>query len=267
MKKIMLLSVCCMIVLYTNAQRATDEPPYGLQDGFRAQPQDVIALPTPDLARIEREDFENDENPGPLRYAYPVWVNYTPENSGEWQQLDDGSMLWRLKVSIPGALATTTYYDKFWLPEGGKFFVYSEDTRQSIGAVISEFIEGSREKPIEFATALIYGENIVYEYYQPATVRESPILSINRIDFGYRYINNPFNSGSRGFGDANPCNININCPEGSNWQVEKRAAARLSIPMANGIGSGWCSCALINNTVNDYTPCRTNTNNVFNINF
>jgi hypothetical protein len=24
---------------------------------------------------------------------------------------------------ISGALSTNTYYDKFWLPEGGKFFV------------------------------------------------------------------------------------------------------------------------------------------------
>jgi len=151
MKRIILFAVFCIAALNMFAQRSTDEQPYGLKEGFRVQSQNITILKAPDLPRIKKEDLENDQYPGPLRYAYPVLVNYTPENSGLWQQLEDGSKIWQLKVSIPGALATVTYYDQFWLPEGGKFFVYSEDTRQSIGAVISEFIDGNREKPIEFA--------------------------------------------------------------------------------------------------------------------
>ena len=258
MKRIILLVACCMTALSLNAQRATDEDPYGLQNSYRAQAQNAIVLTAPDLARVEREDSVSDQHPGPLRYAYPISVNFTPENSGVWQQLSDGSKIWRLKVNIPGALSTNTHYDKFWLPDGGKFFVYSEDTRQSIGAVISEFTGGSRIEPIEFATALIYGENVVYEYYQPSTVKESPIILISNIGYGYRYINSPYNSGTRSFGDANPCNININCSEGSNWQMEKHAEARVSIELKDANnktwGYGWCSCALVNNTTNDKTP-------------
>lgn len=166
--------------------------------------------------------------------------------------MDDGSKIWRLKVNIPGALSTNTYYDKFWLPEGGKFFIYSEDPQQSIGAITSEFIGGSKDEPIKFATALIYGENVVYEYYQPAWVKESPIISIPRIDYGYRYVNNPYKNMLRDFGHAKNCHINIKCPKGNNWQTERSAIARVST--VGPKGSGWCSCALINNINNDYKP-------------
>ena len=158
MKRAILFIAYCIIVLNLNAQRATDEQPYGLKDGFRGEPQNTITLTAPGITQIEMEDIENDQYPGPLRYAYPILVNFTTDNSGVWQQLNDGSKIWQLKVNIPNALSTNTYYDKFWLPQGAKFFVYSEDTKQCIGAIISEFIDENREIPIEFATAIIYGE-------------------------------------------------------------------------------------------------------------
>jgi len=251
-KKI-LLAICCLVTLNLNAQLSTYEQPYGLKTDLNKSFQDYIVLHAPNLTNIEEEDLINDQLQGAVRYAYPVHVNYTLENSGVWHQLEDGSKLWQLKVTIPYALSTNTYYDDFWLPEGAKFFVYSEDTKQSIGAITSDFVGGSKEKPIEFATAIIYGENVVYEYYHPAYIKEEPIITINRIDYGYRYINNPFSSNLRGFGDSGDCQVNINCiPEGDNWQMEKHAVARVSIKFP--LGTGWCSCALINNTSNDNTP-------------
>ena len=185
MRRIILLAAACCMVLVSRAQLATNEQPYSLSAKVQVQKQDVIVLTAPDLERIEKEDLINDQQPGTAMFAYPVWVNYTLENSGVWQQLDGGGKIWRLKVTIPGALSTNTYYDKFWLPEGGKFFVYSEDTGQSIGAITSEFIGGSKEEPIKFATALIYGENVTFEYYQPASVKESPVIFISSICYGY----------------------------------------------------------------------------------
>ena len=255
MKRIILLTVCCIATLNLHAQRTTNEQPYGLSSGFRAQSQEPVVLPIRDIEIIMKEDMadgpKEEKGNWPVSFAYAIYVSYTTENMGVWQQLDDGSKIWRLKVHAPGALATYTRYDKFWLPEGGKFFVYSEDTEQSIGAVISEFIEGSREKPKVFTTALIYGENVVYEYYQPASVKEPPVISISSIDYAYRYVYSPYSVGLRNFGDADTCQVNINCSEGNNWQAEKHAVARMIIP--KGDKSYYCSCALVNNTNNDYT--------------
>ena len=252
MKRIILFLACCIVPWNLLAQLSTNEQPYELKDGFKEKSQELIVLPEPDKESIEKEDLVNDQKPGLMRYAYPVRVNFTMDNSGVWQQLDDGSKIWRLKVNIPGALSTNTYYDKFWLPDGCKFFIYSEDTKQFIGAITSDYIDGSRDNPIEFATAIIYGENVVYEYYQPYAVKESPIIFISRIDYGYRYVNNPY-CNNRIFGSADWCSVNINCPEGNNWQAEKHAVARISVPIP-GEGSFWASCALVNNTKNDFKP-------------
>jgi hypothetical protein len=255
MKKFLLLIVFCVVACISKAQITTNEMPYGLliksnrtfspnAAVFQVQ-HEVKTISNTYRMQIAQEDLINDAIPGPLRYAFAVPANYTLKNSGTWQTLSDGSKLWRLKVSLPDALSTNTYYNKFWLPDGAKFFVYSEDTKQSIGAIRSEYITGNKDNPAKFATAIIYGENIVYEYCQPASVVDTADISISRIDYGYRYIDNPYAVQLRNFGDAGNCQVNINCQEGNNWQMEKHAVARVGIVSPNGF---WCSCALVNNT-------------------
>jgi hypothetical protein len=254
MKKKILTAILCVVTCSLQAQITTDEQPYGLlKKGQHISVQKEIKTVTEaHKARIVKEDKENDVKPGPVRFAFGMQVNYTLENSGTWQELEDGRKLWQLEVSMSGALSTNTYYDRFWLPEGAKFFVYSKETGQSIGAVTFQYLEGNRAKPASFATALIYGENVVYEYCQPATVKESAVISISRIDYGYRYVNNPYQVSLRSFGDAGSCQVNINCSEGNNWQIEKHAVAKVTIPMDSGTYA--CSCALVNNTNNNLTP-------------
>ena len=50
------------------------------------------------------------------------------------------------------------------------------------------------------------------------------------------------------FGNSGACNINVNCPEGDDWQVENKSVALI----VNG-GFAACSGALVNNTNNDGT--------------
>ena len=220
------------------------------------------SLPSPDMKTIEMEDRANDgKRGGPLRFAYPVKVHYTLTNSGRWFDLKDGSKLWRLKVRLPGALSTNASYDVFRLPKGAKFYVYSEDTKQYIGAITSEYLPvyESSNIPYAFATGLIYGETVTFEYYQPATVRDNAIISICRIDYGYRFIDNPYintditrSKAPGGYGTSGKCQVDVNCSEGQNWKREKDAVARILVK--SEFGSHWCSCALINNTLNNNTP-------------
>lgn len=137
MKKITLFICCSLFLHVVSAQITTGELPLGFDPNIIQSLKSVPlqSLSTPDMAQIDAKDQIYDDQPGPLRFAYPVPVNYTLTNSGQWQTLDDRSKLWRLKVRLPGALSTNALYDAFWLPEGAKFFVYSEETRQSIGAI------------------------------------------------------------------------------------------------------------------------------------
>jgi hypothetical protein len=255
--KIKLLFAMFCFSAYLNAQITTNEQPYSMS--MRSSLSDVSVhkevkeVTAAKKTLIAQEDLINDTKPGPERYAFDVPVNYNLENSGTWQDLPDGGRLWRLKVEMKGALSTNAYYEQFWLPKGAKFFVYSEETGQFIGAITSEFIEGSQKNPTKFATALIYGENVVFEYYQPSYVKLPAIISISHIGYGYRFVDKPQQIQLRNFGDANSCHININSSTGANWQqYEKHAVAKVSVHGPNG--SGWCSCALVNNTSNNYTP-------------
>jgi hypothetical protein len=253
MKKTILLTIFCLVASVVCGQITTNEQPYGLrQKNLSIKGKTTNTLSVPDKSKIEQEDYENDKEPGPLRYAYAIHVDYDMQNSGTWYDLGDGSKIWRLNVVLPDALSTNAYYRKFWLPEGGKFFVYNEETGQSIGAITSEYIGGNKENPIEFATALVYGESVTFEYYHPASAKDLPEIAISRIDYGYRFVDNPYRISTRDFDGAGRCNININCPQGADWQNEKHAVARVSTWGPNG--SFWCSCALVNNTSNDYTP-------------
>ena len=233
-----LLAVCCFIAWNLHAQNTTDETPYGLRDGFKALFQEPVIIPAPDM-----EVFRDE-----AAYAYGIRVAFAIENMGVWQQLEDGGKIWRLKVHLPGALGTNTYYDKFWLPEGGKFFVYNEETKQSIGAVTADYIDSNRRV---FTTSLIYGENVVYEYYQPESVRELPIISIFRIDYAYQKVNNPYSIGAANWYASDSNQVNVNCQEGDKWKAEKHAVVKIS--NIAGDYTYWCSGALVNNTNNDYT--------------
>ena len=242
-------------IQFLSAQITTHEAPFS----FGSTPSQLLRsistqeLSAPDMAIIRAEDKVNDTLPGgPLRFAYPVKVHYTLANSGVWQTLKDGGKLWRLKIRLPGALSTNALYDKFRLPKGAKFYVYSEETRQSIGAITSEYLNNESNGAFEFSTGLIYGETVTFEYYQPETVREEAIISIARIDYGYRYVNNPYTPRTRSFDDSGDCQVNVNCPEGADWRMEKDAIARIMV--VSDYGSGWCSCSLVNNTNNDNAP-------------
>jgi hypothetical protein len=77
MKRIILLATCCIVVLNLHAQRATDEPPRGLKDSFRTLSQNRVVLTAPDMAQTAREDRENDQKQGLLRYAVSINVTFS----------------------------------------------------------------------------------------------------------------------------------------------------------------------------------------------
>lgn len=200
---------------------------------------------------IEKARAENDveADKGILReYARNIFTDLTMENSGAWSDLADGSRIWRLSITSEGALALGVYYNDFYIPQGGKLFLYNHDKSQVIGA----FTNFNNTPTGLFATELIQGDKVTLEYYEPADVKENAIINISEIAYAYRDV--PFfnNSTSREFGDSDNCQVNINCSEGDNWQKQKKGVARISV--RSPAGAGWCSGSLVNNTNGDCYP-------------
>lgn len=243
MKTIILL-VCLCEFTNVNAQLSTNEKPVSFDRQseltvISKSSNPVVTTPKLDMDKIAKEDEEDEKYDMPPRFGYSHIVNYDLNNSGIWYEFPNGDRLWQLNVVCPGALSVNFCYDKFWIPESGKFFVYSKNKKHIIGAFTSRNNKGDRENVRGFATGLVYGDDVVLEYYQPKEAINDAAISINHIVHGYRYIR----LNDTGYGISDPCMVNVNCSEGRNWQNEKRAVALIIVD-----GERWCTGSLINTT-------------------
>ncbi len=250
MKRFLILFFCTSIGYIAYSQISTNERPISFGNTLaKASERNIPSqvMPSLDMVKINREDKEDDSNGVPPRFGYPHPVNYNLNNSGQWINLPDGSRLWRLSISCHNALSINLLYDKFWLPDGAKFFVYSYNKKHTLGAFTSANNKGTKDNIQGFATGLVYGDKIVLEYYEPKNVRNQGIISIAYVVQGYRYID--IYKGQKSLGSSGNCQVNVNCSEGQNWQKEKNAVALILVN-----GTRWCTGSLINTTANDGRP-------------
>lgn len=248
--KLLCLFVALCAFVDVKAQLSTNEKPvsFGRESELHViqrSAHPIVTMPQLDMTKMEEESKEKSkeesDNDIPLRFGYSHKVNYNLNNSGIWYEFPNGDKLWQLEIICPNALSVNLCYDKFWIPKGSKFFVYSKDKKQSIGAFTSRNNKGDSLKVRGFATELIYGTDVILEYYQPKGVITDAIISIGYIVHGYRYI--------IGFGGAGDCMVNINCEEGQNWQNEKNAVARILVQNFT-----WGTGSLINTTALNEKP-------------
>jgi len=204
-------------------------------------------MPFLDMVKIEKEDEDDNINGIPPRFGFPQDVDYDLDNSGEWIELENGDKIWRLNIICPNAKSVSLVYDAFWIPDGAKLFIYRDDLKQHIGAFTSRNNIGDVTQPRGFATGFVYGSSIIIEYYVPNELQEVGVISITKVVHGYRYFFDRDNYRD-GYGSSGPCQVNINCPEGGNWQNEKNAVALIA-----SIGDArLCTGALINTTGEPY---------------
>jgi len=204
-------------------------------------------VPELNMSRIKKEDKENISN----RFAAPVDVNFTLENSGEWTDLKDGGRVWKLKIKAKKALGLFILYKNFYLPNGARLFVYDEDQKQLMGGYT--YLNNSDSG--KFMTGMIEGETAIIEYFEPWYAKGQGRFEINRIMQAYdreKIVSDyPFQNHS-GFGDSFACHINANCALGDDFEEQKRGVVRIMTIYNTGVG--WCSGSMINNTNNDGKP-------------
>jgi len=209
-------------------------PGYALSED--AVPGKVIA--SLDRNRLRDEDILNETDGKNPRFAKLIAANFNLQNSGLWTTLPNGDRVWRLKITAEEALATTLYYDDFFLPPGGKMFIWNEGRKQLIGG----FTDFNNHESRTFATEVIYGPVCYIEYFEPASQTGQGRINISHTGYCYRYILNPEKDILDG-----ACEVGINCsPEGTNWQDEKHGVVRMQV--VDGGSAGWCSASVVNNT-------------------
>jgi lysyl endopeptidase len=198
-----------------------------------------------DFEKLKKEDRLNDSLGKPFRYGKAINVAFDLNNSGEWIDLENGDRIWRLSIHCPKAKSIHLSYSQFWIPKGGTLYIYDKNKTSFIGGFNKNNNRGTKENPSKFATGLVYSDKIILEYYEPKEFKNEGTISIAKIIYGYRKIQDEYEVA---FGSAT-CSVNINCsPEGDDWQDEKTSVAKIYM---NGYG---CTGSLINNTRENGTP-------------
>ncbi len=219
----------------------------GIPPSFEIQLNRTV--PSVEMEEINVEalllEDKNEESKGvPYRFGYPLEVSFDLNNSGVWEELPDGSAIWRLRIVSEGAYSLNLNYDWYNLPRGAKLFLYNDDRSAILGA----FTSANNKEHSKFATALTSGDAVNLEYLEPSNVRGQGIISISTVVHGYKDLLQKF--AVEDFGSSGSCNNNVNCPEGDPWSNEIRSAAMILTASNSRI----CSGSMVNNVRGDLTP-------------
>jgi PKD repeat protein len=207
--------------------------------------QDLLAsVPSVQLGAVDvRKLLEEDQERRKLgkefdrRFGQTFEVAWGLDNSGSWVSLPNGGRIWRLRISSPGALSINLTFSKYKLPAGGRLFLWGG--KNQIGA-LTDFNNQADEK---LGTGLILGDEVFLEYFEPKEVTGQGKIQVGYATHGYK---SPYSV--LGWGDSDDCEMNVNCPMGQAWQIEKRSIARI---IDNG---DVCTGAMINNVLQDGKP-------------
>ena len=220
-------------------QQTQDGSPYSQIHGL-GNNYPIITLPDVYHDVLIEEDMNMDLGK-PYRYGYKHEVHYTPENSGIWEKMVDGGMMWRIHFISEGAHAISFEYEEFFIPEGGQLFVMTPDFEMVLGAYTHMNNTSSRQ----FSSPHLKGDNAIIEYYQPAnTIGRKFSLNIVEIIHDYRDIMGFSYNDERDW----ECGVNVICETDEEYQGAINSVAFLDM------GGFICSGAMVNNVRQDLTP-------------
>lgn len=216
--------------------------PYGVHHEFEMMSELDV-----DLLRSQ-DEVTDQYKEAPYRFGVEHEVSFSTANAGGWHTLEDGSKIWQLAIECPDAVSISFLFDEYELPKGARLFIWDADRTQFLGS----FDHKNNKEAGSFAVGLIYTDQVVIELQVDAGVSTDFPFHLSQVVHGYRDILNKYFEvqAERGpFGNSGNCNINVNCPEADEWQIEKRSVALI----VSG-GFAVCSGAMVNNTAQDGTP-------------
>lgn len=254
------------------------KPPSFVFDGTTTKSQqiggkDFINLPvTFNVNNLLQEDAVAESTGVPLRMGVVIPVRLSMEDSGDWVRLSNGQEVWQLTIKARDAKAISVLYDEFYIPEGDKLFIYSANKRHVIGA----FTNKTNTYGKEFATELVAGDEVILEYVpgfsetsaKPAeeggvpvysvfgenqklkrSAKDTPRIVISGITYAYNHV---YIQNADHVGLSDYCHVDINCPEGDDWQIQKKGVFKSLLIKEPYVY--FCSGTLVNNTLQNLDP-------------
>ncbi len=203
----------------------------------------IYLLPPLHPLQVEACLQENTEHYNkPLVFAIERPVSIAPATQGLWTQTDE-YRIWRAHIITTGAVSVGLIFDAYRLEEGVKLMIYNPDKTFVKGAYTSL---NNKSSGI-FAVAHIPGDELIIELQVPVQMEDYGELSLGSLSHAFLPV--ALNGTRDGrFGRSQPCEIDISCEEGTQWQLEKRSVVRLYTV------TQYCTGVMLNNTAYNGDP-------------
>ena len=241
MTKSFFLSFFLLLSLVTFSQQGDGGLPKTFKEVVDYNKIDKRVFDEPNIAALKIEDSLTDNSgTAPWRFGFNNNTNINISNSGTWINLPNGDRIWQLVVVCKNALTINLTFSQTVIPSGNELYVYNPSKDFILGKFTASHLYNG-----ELGTELVPGEITIVEYFVP---KGSSIGNINicSVTHGYRTPNEFL---LKAFGGSGACNVNVNCPEGAAWTQQRN-----SVVMLVSGSNGFCTGALINNTLNDGKP-------------
>lgn len=243
-----LRTLLALLIITTTAHDATSQisekgtPPsflYSTHDSIQTRTATELlphTINSPFTAAQLIEEDENAPSGTPYRIGILLAAGLNMPGDAEREILPGGEEIYRLRIKSEDAIALSLYYDHFEIPEGGKLYIYNADHTHLLGA----YTPATNPDGKAFSSQFVAGDDITLEYAVPPS-GALPDIKISDIGYGYDHLE--IHSSSTV--DLS-CMVNINCPEGDNWQDEKEGIVKMATRSGSSIY--YCSASLLNNT-------------------
>jgi len=230
----------CALLMTMALPASAAEPVTAQREVMALEKVDALVFPSLNTELLAWEDEEREKMGEPARFAVAKDVTISPSTHGTWEDLGDGTMLWRLRIESLGALSLNLGFTRYVMPAGGSLLLYSSDESFVVSRALTAADNNASN---EFWTPLVLGDNMVVELTLPADRVDLLELELGFVNIGYRYFGETLDvlQGS--------CNNDVICPEGDPWRDEIPSVGVYTIN-----GTWYCSGAMINNTAEDETP-------------
>jgi lysyl endopeptidase len=177
-----------------------------------------------------------------LYFANNYILKADPQSDGKWINDKSGNKIWLLGIRSDESYSIGLILSKFQLKGEARLFVFNEARSCIVGAFTRLNNNASDMLPVTH----VPGKCIYIQMEIPADQTDYGELIVGEAALAYLPI---FAEDPDRFDMSDTCNIDINCPEGAQWQDLKRSVCRIIIN-----GNKFCSGTLINTANSSREP-------------
>ncbi|TVR84881.1 MAG: hypothetical protein EA412_00070, partial [Chitinophagaceae bacterium] len=257
MKKINPMKFLATILILFNAfvlkaQISTNELPVSFHHNIEISEQTFeINLPAVNNDSLRILDSISQQD-GAYNFAIPIRVSKNLLNDETCVLIEDSIRICRIKLISDLSHASFIIFDDFYLAKGSKLFAYNEDKSQTLGA----FTYRNNKPYGRFSIGPVIDDHIILEYVEPKNFTGKSRIHVSSFIHSF---NEAFNHvvdvvGNPTFGASQPCNLNVNCPQGNGWCNQRRSVALIVGLHDNDHLIALCSGSLITNERRDSKP-------------